>query len=320
MKRHLIKYIRILLLIAPGFVRRKVNKIAVRREYVSAMERMKRTKVSRIEIEHVMEQIDLDCDVMFHISTMNIGKLAGGTKFLADQIERKVDISKHTLLLSALPYRGSFRDYLKANPTFDVRTAPVAMGAVNEYFALKPEIRRSLHPTHSVVALGPQAEEYTKEHHLDDTPFGPHSPYYKLLVNGGKVVLFGATLNNLTITHVFEDMLGPLFPKKVYTSTYEVKVIDYQGHELTVTTPCHRAVSGVIRDGEILRKGLMESGAMLVWPIGEGEVSVIDLSKFARFYLGMILNGRSIYGRHKVNTALKDKINDLMLFFTTKNI
>ena len=309
------QYIQIACLFSPRFIRREIAKFKSKWEFNQAMQRMKRTKVSKEEIVAALDRLNINSDVMFHISMMNIGKLSGGTKFLAEQIEKHVDTTKHTLLLSALPYRGRFKDYLQTNPVFDVRTAPVAMGAVNEYFALKSETLRSIHPTHSVIALGPRAEEYTCEHHLDETPFGIHSPYYKLLVNDGKIVLFGATWHNLTMFHVFEDLLGTAFPvKHIYTSPYRVKVIDKQGQEFYVSTPCHQPIKAIMRNSErkVVRDKLLGSGAIQQYKIGEGLVSLIHVRQFAKAYFDLLLQGQSIYGAHKVTPLLKEKISTII--------
>ncbi|MDZ4817626.1 MAG: AAC(3) family N-acetyltransferase, partial [Planctomycetota bacterium] len=41
---------------------------------------------------------------------------------------------------------------------FDVRRTPTCVGALPEFFRNQPSVVRSLHPTHSVAAIGPQAE------------------------------------------------------------------------------------------------------------------------------------------------------------------
>lgn len=309
MKGHLKKYFDIVFFaLAPGFLKRAVKRRGEKRYLKEIAERMKRTRISKEEVDSVFDEMELGCDVMFHTSTMNIGKIAGGTKFLAERIEKAVDTSKHTLLLSALPY-----SFPRADAVFDVRTAPVAMGAVNEYFALMDRTRRSLHPTHSVVAIGPRADEYVSSHHLDKTPFGPNSPYYKLIKNGGKIVLFGATMGNITELHAVEDMVDEFYPVKIYTETHDVKVVDYGGRELTVKTPLHLHSASIRSNPWKLRAGLIKNGAMTVRKLGEGEISVIDARKMAVFYLNMLLEGESLYGRHKVSGELRKRLNELIV-------
>lgn len=104
MKRHLKRYFDIVFFaLAPGFLKRAVKRRGEKRYLKQISERMKRTRISKEEVDSVFDEMQLGCDVMFHTSTMNIGKVAGGTKFLAERIEKTVDTSKHTLLLSALP-------------------------------------------------------------------------------------------------------------------------------------------------------------------------------------------------------------------------
>lgn len=309
MKGHLKKYFDIVFFaLAPGFLKRAVKRRGEKRYLKQIAERMKRTRISKEEIEAVFGEMELGCDVMFHTSTMNIGKIAGGTKFLAECIEKAVDTTVHTLLISALPY-----SYPRVDTVFDVRTAPVAVGAVNEYFALMDRARRSLHPTHSVVAVGLRADEYVSGHHLDETPFGQNSPYRKLIENGGKIVLFGATMGNITELHAVEDMVGELYPVKIYTETYDAKVVDYNGRELTVKTPLHLHSASIRSNPWKLREGLVECGAMTVRELGEGEISVIDARKMTVFYLDMLLHGESLYGGHKVSAALKERLNELIV-------
>lgn len=309
MKRHLKRYFDIVFFaLAPGFLKRAVKRRGEKRYLKQISERMKRTRISKEEVDSVFDEMQLGCDVMFHTSTMNIGKVAGGTKFLAERIEKTVDTSKHTLLLSALPY-----SFPHVDTVFDVRTAPVAVGAVNEYFALMDGAKRSLHPTHSVVAIGPRADEYVSAHHLDETPFGQNSPYRKLIENNGKIVMFGATMDNITELHAVEDMVGPLYPVKIYTETYDVKVVDYDGRELTVKTPLHLQSASIRRNPWKLREGLLECGAMSARKLGEGEVLVIDMRRMVFFCLNMLLGGESLYGRHKVSAELREKLNELIV-------
>ena len=314
------KFIKIVLLFCPSFIKEYAHSIGAKEELNEAVKRMRRTKVSKEDVISVLNSFDLNSDVMLHCSIMNIGKIAGGTKFLCNTILEKVNISKHTLLVSALPYRGPFKDYLDKNPVFDVNTAPIAMGSVNEYFGIMDCAFRSLHPTHSVVAIGPNAKEYTAKHHLDETPFGVNSPYYKLIINHGKILLFGTSLNNMTIAHVIEDMLGKDFPVRVYChKSYNIKVIDSEGEKHIVHTTCHNKFQGILRDGNRLRKGLINNKIMEIHDFGEAEVSVVKAWDFAVFYLNMLLNGKSIYGKHSVSNKLRMSVeNALKILYDTK--
>lgn len=294
---------------SPKFVQRLIKEFNSKREKRLIIERMKRCKVSSKQILSVLDKLELDCDVMLHTSRTNIGDLEGGVEFVAEAILNKINIRKHTLLVSALPYRGSFAEYLSKERVFDVRTAPIAMGAINKYFANLPNSIRSIHPTHSVVAVGPHAQTYVSEHHLGKTPFDSCSPYWKLIKNKGKVVLFGATLNNLTCICSVEDLIGKEYTSRIYLpKNYRVKCIDQRGDTLFVDTVCHNPRKSIKRSILFMREGLLKNNIMQVYPLGESEVAVIDIQKFAMCYLDLVDAGISNRGRIKVTEGLRSSI------------
>lgn len=310
MNKVLVKYIRYVLYFSPAFIQNYVNEKKSKREIQMWMDRAKRTKVSKEEISDIIQSLDIGgVDVMLHSSMANIGKMSGGCKWVSECLLNKVDIKNHTLLVSALPYRGQFKSYLEKNPTFDVSSAPIAMGAINEYIGSMQGAKRSIHPTHSVVAIGKDAVTYTNEHHLDETPFGIHSPYFKLIKNKGKVILFGATLNNLTFIHAIEDILGDCNPDNVYyKKRFSINCYDINGNNVIVNTSCHDPLHSIRRDASMFYDELVASGLMTVTKIGESEVCVLDAFGFTLFYLQKILDGRSIYGKVKLNKEFRERI------------
>ena len=298
---------------SPTFMQIKLRRLKEKYELKEALVKAKRTKVAKVEISKLIDALCLDCDVMLHTSMMKIGKMEGGVKFISEKILDRIDTCKHTLLISALPYRGSFKGYLSSSqPVFDVRIAPIAMGAINEYLAKKPDAVRSIHPTHSVVAIGLRAKEYTASHYLDETPFGEHSPYLKIFKNKGKILLLGATLNNVTANRALEDLLGSAFPINVYDKkVYKLKCYDQEGRELYVSTRCHHPIRCASLDVSVMRKYLEQKNAIEVYPIGEGEVMLIDAALFATCYFDMLAHGISIYGKkHKVTLELQEAIKN----------
>ncbi|MBO4961664.1 MAG: AAC(3) family N-acetyltransferase [Flavobacteriales bacterium] len=314
MNKNLKIAISFILYYSPSFVKEKIKAIKDKKELEEGMARAKRTKVSKEELLVIIDNLDLDTDIMLHTSIMNVGKVTGGAKFIANTIkERVVDMGNHTLLVSALPYRGGFKDYLEKDPVFDVRTAPIAMGEVNSRISTFPGAYRSIHPTHSVVAIGPRSKEYIDEHFLDDTPFGKHSPYYKLLKNKAKILLFGATLNNLTYVHAVEDMVGSIYMHRYYCKKdYEVDCIDANGKIINVKTKCHHPLKCIGRDVSVLYDDMIKEEVMKVFPFGEAQVMQIDVYKFTKFYLNYLKGGRSIYGKFTVTQDINNRINELL--------
>lgn len=303
---------KIALYYAPEFLKNKISAMSAKRKMDQAMAIARRTRVDGDEIAQVLDRFTFDSDVMLHSSLINIGRVKGGAKLVTEAIINHVDVSRNTLLTSALPYRGSFASWLNNDMIFDVRTAPIAMGAINERIAMLDGAVRSVHPTHSVVALGPRAHYYVNEHNLGRTPFSVYSPYYKLIINHAKILLFGTKLNNMTLVHAIEDMLGDVHPRQVYEKKeYDIRCIDNAGNELMVHTPVHSRFQGIFRDGMRVHDMLVERGVMHSVPIGESEVSMVDCYGYTMTYLDCLANGISIYGNHKVTQRLIDKIDSI---------
>lgn len=121
-----------------------------------------------------------------------------------------------TLLMPALSYE-------QQPPTFhDTRATPSCVGCLPEYFRCCPGTLRSLHPTHPVCGVGAQASAWLGDHHEDNTPCGPHSPFSKLLHAPGKILMLGCGLRPNTTMHALEEHAPPPYlfaPPRIYTLT-----------------------------------------------------------------------------------------------------
>lgn len=109
-----------------------------------------------------------------------------------------------TLMMPALSY--SF--VTGENNLFDVQSTPSCVGIIPETFRLNYPVFRSFHPTHSVSAYGEMALELTKDHILDRSPLGVHSPFRKMKDCGGKILMLGCGLKTMTYMHGVEELLG----------------------------------------------------------------------------------------------------------------
>jgi aminoglycoside 3-N-acetyltransferase len=109
-----------------------------------------------------------------------------------------------TLLVPALSY-----DNVKAEqPKFQVKKTEPCIGLIPRTFFHMPNVIRSLHPTHSVCAIGKRALEMTSMHFMDETPVGPNSPFMKILKYNGKLLFIGEVLKSCTFIHGVEEIAG----------------------------------------------------------------------------------------------------------------
>jgi len=158
--------------------------------------------------------------VMVHSSFKSLGKVPGGIETVIQGFLQAIG-EEGTLLmpgfsLSQEPAQG-----------FDVRTTPVDVGAVPEYFRKRPGATRSVHPTHSLCAVGRRVHELLDDHPLDNTPAGPHSPLRKMLESEGKIVMLGCGLRPNTSMHALEQIAEPPY---LYGSSQVYTITDYDGN------------------------------------------------------------------------------------------
>lgn len=137
-----------------------------------------------------------------------------------------------TLLLPALSYEAVGAD----NLVFDARSTPSCIGALPEIFRCRPGTLRSIHPTHSVCAVGLRAEELLADHIQSTTPVGAQSPFAKLPRMGGQVLFLGCgTLRN-TSMHGVEELVEPEY---LYGPKVDYRVILMNGTEQEMHVRSH---------------------------------------------------------------------------------
>lgn len=142
-----------------------------------------------------------------------------------------------TLLFPASPMAERPEHWLARGEVFDSVRSPTATGLLPEWARRQHGAVRSLHPTHSVVALGPLAGEMLAEHHLDPAPCGSQSPFFKVVERGGIVVGLGVDADILTMVHCVEDILGGRFPVATCREGhFAAQVLDPEGRSLEVET------------------------------------------------------------------------------------
>jgi aminoglycoside 3-N-acetyltransferase len=105
------------------------------------------------------------------------------------------------------------RDYYRTHRRFDVRRTPSQMGLVTEVFRRWPGVVRSLHPTHSVCALGPLANDLVATHHLSEWACGELSPFGVMGRHRTTILGLGTEYyRSLTQVHAMEEVLADRFP------------------------------------------------------------------------------------------------------------
>ena len=176
--------------------------------------------------------------VLVHSSFKSLGAVEGGIQTLIEAMLSVIGDSG-TLLGPTL----SFSNVTAEHPVFDYLKSSSCVGAVSEYIRNMDGARRSVHPTHSCTAFGAKRDWYVGDHQEDCTPVGEHSPFYKLSVDGGKVLMLGCRVGANTSMHGVEEknqvpyVLTPkkidhtmILPEETYVKGYHRHYIHQNGY------------------------------------------------------------------------------------------
>ena len=200
-------------------------------------------EVSREDIVTGLRAIGLraGATVLVHSSLSSFGRVAGATATEAANtvIEALLEVTgpRGTLMLPT--FSGSATFGPDNPPVFDVRHTPCNTGRIPETFRARSDARRSLHPDHSIAAVGPRTDELLHDHELSPLPCGPDTPFGRLARSEDGYVLFlGADLACNTMFHHVEEIAGA--PYHLQPGPTEATVIDYEGRRRTVSVWLHR--------------------------------------------------------------------------------
>jgi len=154
---------------------------------------------------------------------------------------REIVGDEGTLLFPTYPMLTSYK-FLLSGEVFDIRKSPSYTGILSEFARQHKAAIRSLHPTKSVCAIGPQARELTETHQHSLHPCDTFSPFYKIMKYNARVIGLGvSTQQGLSPVHTVEDALIDDFPVDLYHKRlFAAKCINYDGKIEIVHTYGHK--------------------------------------------------------------------------------
>lgn len=174
--------------------------------------------------------------LLFHSSMKAISPVEGGADAVLDALSEY--FRDGLLVLPTLSWEV-IRD---RPPVFDALNTPSIVGLLSEMFRRRPGVARSLHPTHSLAALGRDAETFTADDHKAGSPCSRRASWGKLLDRGGKILLAGCGLTQCTFIHAVEEWCGVpnrLDPPMAFTiarpdgARFEAAFTTHRGHPST---------------------------------------------------------------------------------------
>ena len=185
--------------------------------------------VTKNDIMKTCAELGLKSDdtVIIHSSMKSFGYVEGGPVAVIEAF-REV-LSEGTLCFPALRQN----DFGNSYKNWDINNTPSDVGLLSETFRKYPGVLRSNQETHSVTAIGANAEFITSAHSsgkprvclYGEYAFSYTSPWQRICDLGGKVVFIGVELKYNTMKHLVEstvvtDILDSIEDEKVRAEAY----------------------------------------------------------------------------------------------------
>ena len=196
--------------------------------------------------------------VVVHTSLRKVGYIAGGPEAMLSAFLNVVGLSGTV----AVPtYTYSYADVEGSEP-FDRKNSPGrGVGIFSETVRQHPKAVRSNHPTHSVAAIGERAREFMAGHERVSM-LGIDSPFHRIALAGGHVLLVGVSHIHNSSAHIGEVLAGVPYAvfddwgrrAKVLTENGEIALVPVQAE----SPGCSHGFN--VLDGPLRKRGAITCG------------------------------------------------------------
>ncbi|WP_339269006.1 AAC(3) family N-acetyltransferase [Paenibacillus sp. FSL K6-1330] len=235
-----------------------------------------------------LEQLGIDSKgtLLVHSSMKSMGPVEGGADTVLDaltayMIDGLLVLPTHTW------------SYINAdNPKFYVDQSSSCVGILPELFRKRPGVVRSLHPTHSVAALGQDSIAFTNDDHRFDTPCARGSAWGKLLDRRATILLVGVDLKRNTFIHGVEEWVD--IPGRLTNDHEMLYTVLPDGTEIPVPSRRHCGLSWSEHFWKV-DEVLEGQGAMHKGRLGDAVVRVCDAAKVANIITEMLKDNSDLF-------------------------
>lgn len=227
--------------------------------------------LSAAELESAFAELGVGAGqhVLLHSSLSSLGHVIGGADTVIDALLHVVGRDGTLVVPTLTGHEGIGPD---ADVRFDVTSTPAWTGTIPETLRRRSGAVRSLHPTHSVAAIGAAAEFLTRGHEDTLTPCGAGSPYARLAEQpAGRILLLGVGHESNTTLHAVEELAGVPYhlqpgPTRGIIRTGDAELVRTFWPHQYGTPRCFPAIEPL----------LVERGAQLTGSVGASSARLVD--------------------------------------------
>ena len=215
--------------------------------------------------------------LLVHSSMKAIGPVEGGADTVIDAL---MEYMKDGLLV--LPTHTWAQMNEKYN-VFNVKTEPSCVGVLTNIFRMRPLVKRSLHPTHSVAACGRDAEAFIQGEENTHSPCAKGGCWEKLLLRSAQILFLGCNLTKNTFLHGVEEWNN--IPNRLTKDAQAFFSVDENGAVYDTSQRRHHCEPPATEVSQYYGKmepAFLKGGAIVYGAFGDAKCIVGDAVKMAR--------------------------------------
>ncbi|MGF1718456.1 AAC(3) family N-acetyltransferase [Vibrio kyushuensis] len=231
--------------------------------------------------------IDPNGVLLVHSSMKAIGSVEGGADTVLDALS---ELMSNGLLL--LPTH-SWDKHNLADGIFDPEKEPTCVGILSELFRNRTGVVRSLHPTHSVAALGNNAEQFIAGEEKATSPCPRDGVWGKLYDADAQILFLGCPLTRNTYIHGVEEWCE--IPNRIDPIPEAIKIV--KGEHI-IDTVLHRHKSPIKSIHEHygkLEKPFIKLGIGHWGQVGEASVFLASAKQMADITTAFLKQNQDLF-------------------------
>ena len=228
-------------------------------------------------------------NLMIHSSLKSFGNIDG-----QDIVDAFIEFVDNGLVIFPT---HSWATMKVTGQVFDVNNTPSCVGALTNIAMKTKGFKRSMHPTHSVCAHGPNKEKYLDLDLKSDTPVNPKGCFGALTNLKAKILFMGAPLTKITFVHSIEEEMDveDRFTNEIFhfISIDKEKKVDYYMPKHFSTKNAHLS-----EHYEKLLPHMLKLGITKKCYIGNSLTYIVDAYKCHEYVLKLLEKNIHIFDNY----------------------
>lgn len=232
--------------------------------------------------------------LLIHSSMKAVGEVEGRGDTVLDAF---IEYMKEGLLLFPT---HSWSDKNLKDCIYDPKTEPACVGILPNLFMKRAEAIRSMHPTHSVTAIGSKAKAYVQRdsdvvRNSDVlTPCPRNGCFAGLYDEEAQLLFLGATLKTNTFIHSVEEWLN--IPDRINPQSRRIKLLFEDGDNCEVDLHGHYSTRGnVSLFYDKLLAPMLDMGIAKEVKIGDAVSYVVEVKPMTDWVIALLRENPSLF-------------------------